>query len=206
MNSYKNKEQIEKYLKLLKEKGFESKLFLKELLSNGNKALTNKQKCEDKESDIDPVLEVYFEPSDNSITIFDTGIGMTKEELDDYVQKYSANKIEKVLEDNNLSEKEIGLYFLFLIAEKLSIITKKHNNDTAHKFTSDLDTFQIAPCINEDFSCTVVYIKLKDEFAKDLTNKETLNSYLNELKELVNFDLYLTYYDENFQEQSEKIN
>ncbi len=206
MNTYENKEQIEEYLKLLKEKGLKGKLFLKELLLNANKALQTKHNCDDKEADFEAMMEVYFEPSDNSITIVDTGIGMSEEELKNYVQTCSLEKIKKVLDDRSLLEEEIGLYFIFAIAEKLSIISKKHNNATAHKFTADLNSFSIAPCINEDYSGTVIYIKLKDEFAKEFTNKENLLMYLNELKELLDFDLFLSFYDENFQEQVQKIN
>lgn len=206
MNDYKNKQQIKEYLDLLEKKGFETKLFLKELLLNANNALHTKQNCEDKEADFEAMMEVYFEPSDSSITIVDNGIGMSKEELSSFVLEQSFQKIEKVLSDNSLLEKELGLYFVFALAQKISIISKKHKEDTAHKFISDLNSFDIAPCINEDYSGTVIYIKLKDEFAEEFTNKENLISYLNELKESISFDLFLSYYDENFQEKVEKIN
>lgn len=206
MNTYKNIEQIENYLSILKNSVLKKELFLKELLLNANKALHTKQNCEDKESDFEAMMEVYFEPSDSSITIVDNGIGMSKEELNSFVNESSYKKVEKVLLDNSLVEKELGLYFIFALAQKISIISKKHKEDTAHKFISDLNSFDIAPCINEDYSGTVIYIKLKDEFAKEFTNKENLITYLNDIKEFVDFDLFLSYYDENFQENVEKIN
>ncbi len=206
MNTYKSIEQIKDYLTILKNSEIKKELFLKELLLNANKALHDKQACKDKESDFEPMIEVYFEPSDNSITIVDNGIGMSKDDLFNFANESSLKKIEEVGIDNSLLEEKVGLYFIFSLAQKISIISKKHNEDSAYKFISDLNCFDIAPCINEDNSGTVIYIKLNDEYAREFTNKENLITYLNEFKNLVDFDLILSYYDENFQESVEKIN
>ena len=56
------------------------------------------------------------------ITIVDTSIRMNKEELNNYVQKYSLLKIQKVLEGENLIEKKVGSIFL-----SLSILNTKIN-------------------------------------------------------------------------------
>ena len=199
MEQYEYQEKIKKYLKNETEKkNFKQKLFLQELISNSNKALFRKEKSLDLKFNYDEaMIGIYFEPSDNSITIFDNGIGMSKDELTEYVHNYSVKKIENG---------EIGLFFLFIIAEKINIISKKLFEDTAYKFTLDSNSFSLAPCINDEDSGTVIYIKLKDNFAEEFTNKEKLMEYLKELKKEVNYNLFINYYDEDFQEQLEKIN
>ena len=56
------------------------------------------------------------------ITIVDTSIRMNKEELNNYVQKYSLLKIQKVLEGESLIEEKVGSIFL-----SLSILNTKIN-------------------------------------------------------------------------------
>lgn len=196
MNNYEYKEKIKEYLEKIEKSDFKSEIFLKELILNSNEAVLKKEKMIDNNFDYEGIVEIYFEPSDKSITIVDNGIGMSKDELADYVHKYSVKKI--------LNNK-IGLFFLFAIGEKVNIISKKLGENTAHKFISDLNSFSIAPCINDEDSGTVIYIKLKDEYAVKFTNKENLMSYLIKLRENVKCKFFMSYYDEKFQEQIEEI-
>ncbi len=61
------------------------------------------------------------------ITIVDTSSGMNKEELNNYVQKYSLLKIQKVLEGENLIEEKVDLYFIFALSKE-SVLFQKYIN------------------------------------------------------------------------------
>jgi len=61
------------------------------------------------------------------ITIVDTSSGMNKEELNNYVQKYSLLKIQKVLEGENLIEEKVDLYFIFALSKE-SVLFQKNIN------------------------------------------------------------------------------
>ncbi len=212
MNNFKNLTNINKYKQVFQNNELKKGLFLKALLSNANEAVNKLKKLKDNSEfekelkEWEGMMEVYFEPSDNSITIVDNGIGMNKEELNFFVEEQASKKIESSIENKEISLKEVGLYFLFLIAKSVNIISKKVGDETAYKFnTKDLSTYTLAPCINDEGSGTVIYIKLKDEFAKEFTTKENIIAYINEFKDELNNDLFISYY-ENFEEKIEKLN
>lgn len=212
MNNFKNLTNINKYKQIFQNNELQKELFLKALLLNANEAVNKLKKLKDSSEfkeelkDWEGMMEVYFEPSDNSITIVDNGIGMNQEELNSFVEEQASKKIESSIENKEISLKEVGLYFLFLIAKSVNIISKKVAEETAYKFnTKDLTTYTLAPCINDEGSGTVIYIKLKDEFAKEFTTKENIIAYINEFKDELNNDLFISYY-ENFEEKIEKLN
>lgn len=212
MNNFKNLTNINKYKQIFQNNELKKELFLKALLLNANEAVNKLKKLKDSSEfkeelkDWEGMMEVYFEPSDNSITIVDNGIGMNQEELNSFVEEQASKKIESSIENKEISLKEVGLYFLFLIAKSVNIISKKVAEETAYKFnTKDLTTYTLAPCINDEGSGTVIYIKLKDEFAKEFTTKENIIAYINEFKDELNNDLFISYY-ENFEEKIEKLN
>lgn len=212
MNNFKNLTNINKYKQVFQNNELKKELFLKALLLNANEAVNKLKKLKDSSEfkeeleDWEGMMEVYFEPSDNSITIVDNGIGMNQEELNSFVEEQASKKMQKSLENQTISYKEVGLYFLFLIAKSVNIISKKVAEETAYKFnTKDLATYTLAPCINDEGSGTVIYIKLKDEFAKEFTTKENIIAYINEFKDELNNDLFISYY-ENFEEKIEKLN
>lgn len=212
MNKFKKLTIINKYKEIFQNNELKKELFLKALLLNANDAVNKlkelKESSEFKEElkDWEGMMEVYFEPSDNSITIVDNGIGMNQEELNSFVEEQASKKIESSMDNKTISVKEVGLYFLFLIANSVNIISKKVGDETAYKFnTKDLTTYSLAPCINDEGSGTVIYIKLKDEYAKEFTTKENIIAYINEFKDDLNNDLFISYY-ENFEEKIYKIN
>ena len=212
MNNFKNLTNINNYIQRFQNSELKKELFLKALLSNANEAVNKLKKLKDNSEfeeelkEWEGMMEVYFEPSDNSITIVDNGIGMNKEELNSFIEEQSSEKMQISLENHKISHKEVGLYFLFLIAKSVNIISKKVGDETAYKFnTKDLSTYTLAPCINDEGSGTVIYIKLKDEFTKEFTTKENIIAYINEFKDELNNDLFISYY-ENFEEKIEKLN
>ncbi len=192
-----DKTKIQKYLNTTTTSNFKAEFFLEYLLTNANKAVYKKTKENALNgAEFEGHVEVYIEPSDKSITIVDNGIGMNKEELNDYVHKYAEEKME---------QNKIGLFSLFSIANKVSIISKKLHEQFAHKLSLELDTISLVPCVNDEDSGTVIYIKLREEFADDFTNKEKLMHHLKKVKHLINYNFIMSYYDSNFEEQIEKI-
>lgn len=192
-----DKNKIQEYLNTIATSNFKAEFFLEYLLTNANKAVCKKEKENSLDgAEFEGHIEVYFEPSDKSITIVDNGIGMNKEELNDYVHKYAEEKME---------QNKIGLLSLFSIADKVSIISKKLPEQFAHKLNLELDNISLVPCVNDEDSGTVIYIKLREEFANDFTNKEKLMNYLKKLKHLINYNFIMSYYDSNFEERIEKI-
>lgn len=177
---------------LKKDSFIDKKLFLRELILNANKSVIKLEELKKEKIFIDELkdykgrIEVYFEPSDKSITIVDNGIGFSKDELIEFT------KISDILT-------------VLLVSKNISIISKKIGEDTAYKCKIQNDEISINSCINEEYSGTVIYIKLEQEFAESFTNIDKLKSYINEFINQIKIDLFVSYY-EDFEEKIEKLN
>lgn len=211
-NNHKFTNELKQLVSNLKNKAYtNSEVFLKELLQNANQAvsklknLKDENKYKEELNQWEGMLEVYFDKADGSITIVDNGIGMNKEELFDLTHTIATKKAESFLSSNSKEVSNLGLYSLFLVGVKANIISKKLAEDTAYKWTSDEDGFTLAPCINDEGSGTVIYIKLKDEFAKEFTNKDKLKEYISKFQDSLSTNLYISYH-EGLDERVEKIN
>ena len=141
-------------------------------------------------------FEIRIEPNKDArtLTISDTGIGMSKEELEENLGTIAksgslAFKEEmKKKEENNDEDVDIigqfgvGFYSAFMVAKDVRVITKKAGNDEAYEWVSaGEDGYEITPCTKEANGTTIV-LTLKDD-----TDEENYSKYLEtyELKELI---------------------
>lgn len=169
-------------------------IFLRELISNASDALdkrhyillTDKNKLNDSEE-----LSIRIFPDKNSrtLTIVDTGIGMNKEELEENLGVIAksgslAFKLENNIKDKNeiIGQFGVGFYSAFMIAEKVTVISKKHGSTSSYKWESSGADGYIITETNQDEVGTTIILKLKEN-----TKDEDYSKYLEEytLKELV---------------------
>jgi molecular chaperone HtpG len=114
----------------------ENEIFLREIICNAvdacNKIITLKNLGKIKNLKDKLEIEVKIYKEDKIIKIIDNGIGMTKKEVEKYINKIalsSAGKfIEKYKAQNPLiGHFGLGFYSSFLISDKVEIITKSYN-------------------------------------------------------------------------------
>ena len=129
---------------------------------------------------------------------------MTKNELTNCTQTHAIHRANKYIEEE-VCPSSVGLYSVFLVAKKISIISKGLGESTAYKYNCDGEDFNVAPCINEETSGTVIYIKLKDEYAKKFTNKENLTQMIEKYIKDIAVPVMISYH-EGFEEKVEKLN
>jgi len=123
-------------------------IFLRELISNAVDA-TQKLKtlCSTGEFKSDPgdlTIRVAVDKKKKTITVSDSGIGMTSEELDKYLNQIafsSANDfLEKYKDQANsiIGHFGLGFYSSFMVSDKVEVITKSFiDNAKAVKWTCD---------------------------------------------------------------------
>ncbi|KAG0273244.1 hypothetical protein BGZ95_010936 [Linnemannia exigua] len=180
-------------------------IFLRELISNGSDALDKIrfQSLTDSaalESNPNLNVTIAVHKDKRIITITDTGIGMTKEDLQKNLGTIAKSGTSEFLEtlsgdkaDMDLIGKfGVGFYSVFLVADKVRV-TSKNNNDEQYIWESTaVDDFTIAkdPAGNTLGRGTQIAIHLKegqDQYLDDAKIQQLVSKY----SEFINFPIYL---------------
>lgn len=122
-------------------------IFLRELISNATDAtLKLKHLTNIGETDVDygnPVIDIKVDKDNKKIHVIDQGIGMTKEEVEKYINEVAFSGAEEFLEKYKDSAKDsgiighfgLGFYSAFMVAHKVEIITKSYKDEPAAHWT-----------------------------------------------------------------------
>lgn len=162
-------------------------IFLRELLSNASdaidkiyyKTLSDDSLTFNKE---DYYIKVMPEKENRVLRICDTGIGMTEEELENNLGVIAKSGSLQFKKENELEEGHdiigqfgVGFYSAFLVADKVTVITKAFGSDKAYKWESQgVEGYTIEEC-DKDSVGTEIILKIKDN-----TEDENFDDYLDE--------------------------
>ncbi|MGM0875880.1 MAG: molecular chaperone HtpG [Bacillota bacterium] len=163
-------------------------VFLRELISNASdaidkiyyKALTDDALNFDKDS---YYIKMSADKENRTLTITDTGIGMTKEELENNLGTIAksgslAFKNENELKDGHdiIGQFGVGFYAAFMVADVVTVISKALGSDEAYKWESQgADGYTIEPHEKESVG-TEIILKIKEN-AEDESYDEFLEEY-----------------------------
>ena len=117
-------------------------IFFRELVSNGCDAITKLKKLEMMgEAEIGDneefKIQVLANPDDKTLTFIDNGIGMTEDEVDEYINQIAFSGAEaflekykdKTSEDQIIGHFGLGFYSAFMVADRVTIETKSYKED-----------------------------------------------------------------------------
>lgn len=207
------KAETKKLLDILVHSLYTSKdIFLRELISNASDALDklrfeSNKGTEIVDKDLPLEIKIGFDDKNNILTISDTGIGMTRDEMianigtiaksgsEEFLRQLSENK--EAL-NNIIGRFGIGFYSVFMVAKEVIIKTKSYKKDEiAVEWKSDgLGDYEISDITDELKRGTTIEIHLKDE-AKEFSEKYRLESIIKKHSNFISFPIYL---------ENEKIN
>ena len=207
------KAETKKLLDILVHSLYTSKdIFLRELISNSSDALDklrfeSNKGTEVADKDLPLEIKIAFDDKKNTLTITDTGIGMTRDELianigtiaksgsEEFLKQLSESK-EAV--NNIIGRFGIGFYSVFMVAKEVVIKSKSYKKDAvAVEWKSDgLGEYEIADLTDEVKRGTTIEIFLKDE-TKEFSEKYRLDSIIKKHSNFISFPIFL---------ENEKIN
>jgi len=134
-------------------------IFLRELISNASDAIDKSYYKSLTDSSIefnkdDFYIRISLDEDERILKVSDTGIGMTKEELDSNlgtIAKSGSFDFKANNEDKDgidiIGQFGVGFYSAFMVAEKVTVITKSLGSEEAYKWESyGADGYTITPC------------------------------------------------------------
>lgn len=164
-------------------------IFLRELLSNASdaidkiyyKALTDESLTFNQE---DYYIKVVPNKEKRTLTIIDTGIGMTQEELENNLGIIAksgslAFKRENEVKDGHeiIGQFGVGFYSAFMVADKVTVISKSLHSDQAYKWESEgSEGYTIEPATKELVG-TEIILSLKEN-----TDEDKFDEFLDEYR------------------------
>jgi molecular chaperone HtpG len=182
-------------------------IFLRELVSNASDALDKLKYLtitDDafKEFPFDPRVDIEFDEKDRStITVTDTGIGMNEEDLVENLGTIAKSGTKGFLsqltgdakKDSNLiGQFGVGFYSVFMVAEKVEVISRKAGEEKAWKWVSDGGgEFEITES-ELDSSGTKVVLHLNDD-GKEYANRWQIQEIVKKYSDHIAFPIYLRY-------------
>ncbi|MGI5907687.1 MAG: molecular chaperone HtpG [Christensenellales bacterium] len=172
-------------------------IFLRELISNASdaidkiyyKALTEESIGFDRN---DYYIRVEIDRDNRLLKVSDTGIGMTKEELEDNLGVIARSGSLTFKQENEMKEGVdiigqfgVGFYSAFMVAEKVTVISRAFGAEGAFKWESDgSDGYTVTPC-EKDGVGTDVMLRIKqsageenyDEFLEEHRIRAIIKKY-----------------------------
>ncbi len=191
-------------------------IFIRELVSNGCDAITKLKKLSlmsetTLPDDYKEKVEVVVNAEEKTITFVDNGLGMTADEVKEYINQIAfsgaADFLEKYKdkssEDQIIGHFGLGFYSSFMVADKVEINTKSYKEgEPAVHWESDSGTeFEMGDGDREEIGTEIILHLNEDsyEFANEYRVREVLTKYCS----FMPVEIFLT--NENAEPQYETI-
>ena len=169
-------------------------IFVRELISNGCDAITKLKKLDvmgeyTLPDDYKAEIQVEVDPEEKTITFTDNGIGMTEDEVDEYINQVAFSGATDFLEKykDKTNEEQIighfglGFYSAFMVADRVSIDTLSWQDgaQAVHWESEGGINFEMSDGSKEQIGTTITLYLSEDslEFANEYRIREILNKY-----------------------------
>jgi len=157
-------------------------IFLRELISNASDAINRVQfemltNRDVRDPDLEPQITIEVNKEARTLSISDTGIGMTAEEMVEhlgtiaqsaaraFVQK--AGEVAKQTASEIIGQFGVGFYSVFMVADKVTVVSQSYRPDAPAAMweSSGGDSFTVGPATRERRGTTIT-IHLKEDAAE----------------------------------------
>ena len=169
-------------------------IFYRELISNGCDAITKLKKLDmmgeyELSQDYEPKIQVLVNPEEKTLKFVDNGIGMTADEVEEYINQIAFSGATDFLEKykDKASDEQIighfglGFYSAFMVADEVHIDTLSYKKDaTPVHWECDGGTEFDMQDGNKDTVGTTITLFLNEdclEFANEYRAREVIEKY-----------------------------
>ena len=161
-------------------------IFLREIISNASDAIDKLAYTALTDQNVglnrsDFAITITRDQDSRTLTVSDNGIGMDRSDMEENlgtIAKSGSLAFKKAMEKQEdidiIGQFGVGFYSAFMVAEKITVISRKYGSDTAWKWTSDSDGYTIEEA-SRDAAGTDVIMTLKAD-----TEEEKYSEYLEE--------------------------
>lgn len=169
-------------------------IFYRELISNGCDAITKLKKLDlmgeyELPQDFEPKIQVLVNPEEKTLKFIDNGIGMTADEVEEYINQIAFSGATDFLEKykDKASEEQIighfglGFYSAFMVADEVHIDTLSYKDGaTPVHWECDGGTeFDMTDGTKDTVGTTITLFLNEDclEFANEYRAREVIEKY-----------------------------
>lgn len=183
----------------------EREIFLRELISNASDALTRlefeqltKREIHDPQAEL--FIRIIADKEERTLTIIDTGIGMTQEELIENLGTIAHSGVRAFIEaakggNHNVSaligQFGVGFYSAFMVAEWIRVVSRSYipGARAAFWYSEGSETFNVGLADKSERGTEVV-IKLKED-AMEFLEESRLREVIRKHSDFIPYPIYL---------------
>ena len=192
-----------------------NEIFLRELISNASDAIDKLHYQSLTNGDLlegDTAFEIHLTPDADAhtLTISDNGLGMNKQDLMENLgtiaQSGTKAFLEKLKEsqDADSTDKDligqfgVGFYSAFMVADKVTVVTRKAGEEQAYKWESTGDgEYSLEECQKPKHGTTIILSLGKDLYDDDseenYTDKMTLQSLVKKYSDYIRYPITMDF-------------
>ena len=169
-------------------------IFIREVVSNACDAITKLKKLDlmseaSLPDDYKAKIEVEVNPEDKTITFTDNGLGMTADEVKEYINQIAFSGAvdflekykDKANEEQIIGHFGLGFYSVFMVADSAEIhtLSYKEGSEAVHWESDGGLTFEMGPSDKDTVGTRIILHLNEDsyEFANEYRVREVLDKY-----------------------------
>ena len=169
-------------------------IFVRELVSNGCDAITKLKKLDmmgeyELPEGYKPKIEVIVNPEEKTMKFIDNGLGMTAEEVEEYITQIAFSGAtqflekykDKTTEDDMIGHFGLGFYSAFMVADEVHIdtLSYKEGAKPVHWVSNGGTEYEMEEGDKQEVGSTMTLYLNEDslEFANEYRMREVLEKY-----------------------------
>ena len=180
-------------------------IFLRELISNASDALDKRRieclKDSELAENINPEIKIEIDADKKTLSVSDNGIGMSRDEIIKYlgtIAKSGTKEFLKAAKESSTQQELIGqfgvgFYSVFMVAEKVEVVTRKLGTSETFKFTSDGDgsfTVEDSEQRKECGTTVTLFIRKPEEDSKNYLDEWTVRDIIGKYSDFISWPIY----------------
>jgi len=201
------KAEVQQMLNLIIHSLYSNKeIFLRELISNASDAIDKLRFQSQTDASLlgdDPEfkIKIFVNKDANTLEVSDNGIGMTSQEVMDNIGTIAHSgsieflkmmqETKQVVTPELIGQFGVGFYSAFMVAEKVTLITRAAGSDNAVKWESKGDGSYTIEETEKESRGTSVLLQLKDkeDIGQDFTSEWTIRSIVKTHSDFITYPI-----------------